>query len=45
MGAMPVAALTVGGLASVATMPIAIGVWLALALLSMLPAGFLKELP
>jgi hypothetical protein len=45
MGAMPVAALAVGGLASMTTMPIAIGVWLALASLSLLPTSFLKELP
>lgn len=45
MGAMPVAALAVGGLASVTTMSTAIGVWLALATLSLLPTSFLKELP
>lgn len=45
MGAMPVAALAVGGLASMTTMSTAIGVWLALAALSLLPTSFLKELP
>lgn len=45
MGAMPVAALAAGGLASMTTMSTAIGVWLALAALSLLPTSFLKELP